>query len=127
MNRRSFIFFTDTSNGKVVDLSCETLYMHIMDIQTASSIAKMGQSTVDGNNWVSDEPAAYLATSSIETLFRDLQFQLSSCKKLRVFDSSWVLTGLIKNEMETLMANFRELGGEIEFVNNADKLNTVSN
>ena len=127
VNRRDFILCRATSSGKIVEISCETLYMHIMDIQTASRVSRLKVSGENKNTWMSDEPSLYFDTGSVESLFCDLQSQVNNCKKIRLLNTSWIVNGLFRDKMETLLANFRELGGEIEIDNNVNKLSTVPN
>lgn len=126
MNRRNFIFLTKNSNRQVVELSCETLYMHYMDILTANSIRESRTSAMRGDDWLPGEFPEPLSTYGIENYFSDLQSQLSGYKKLRLLDSSWIIAGLFKDKIDALLHAYRELGGELEIVNNIEKLNAES-
>lgn len=124
VNRREFIFFKNRSNGKeVIELSCETLYMQFMDIETAGSIFEEETKSINENSWLSDEPPVQLTINSTDDFFDDLQAQLSGCKKLRLLDSSWIVVGKFKEKIEYLLYVYETSGGEIEFVNKLDKLN----
>lgn len=107
-------------------LSCETLYMHIMDIQTASSISNMGASSASASSWVSDEPSAYYESCSIDSFFCDLQFRLRNCKQLRLLESNWVFSGALRTRVESLLAKFTSDGGKIEVVNRIVEKKAVS-
>lgn len=126
MNRRNFIFLTKNSNRQVVELSCETLYMHYMDILTANSIRESTTSAMRGDEWLSGEFPESQTTYGIEDYFSDLQSQLSGYKKLRLLDSNWIIAGHFKDKIDALLHAYRELGGELEIINNIEKLNAES-
>ena len=130
MNRRDFLLLRTEPRGletmpRVVQLSCEQLYMRCLDTQVTgeprdesadsgapSAAPALGCGSAETALW-GGEPPARFAERTPQHLFEQLDRELREVEVLRVVDSQW-LVGDLRREFEHLMASFRARGGRVE-------------
>src|SRR5258708_7822201 len=81
MNRRDFLLFKRATGQPIAELSCQRLYMRVVDAQLAS--AQVGDYEGDG------EPPAVFETRTTEQVFADLERDLREVDFVRVLDAEW--------------------------------------
>jgi len=123
MNRRDFIFLKNSDKGKVLELSCESLYMQFLDIQTADRVYEDGADTTDPSSCLSSELPTQLTTHKVECFFGDLHAQLRNCSNLRLLDPGWIVAGDFGNKIEVLLRAYKASGGIVEIINRIDQTN----
>jgi hypothetical protein len=111
MNRREFLLLRTAPRGRVVELSCERLYMRCLDTQVTGWRHHGSAESTESSPW-GGEPAARFAERTPQQLFEELDRELRDVDVLRVVDSQW-LAGDLRREFDTLMAGFRARGGRV--------------
>jgi len=125
MNRRDFFLFRTEGSDKILEVSCQTLYMHYTDIQTASRVGAVEEGNIVGAEWWSGEPPAQRLASSVDEFFQDLEQALAKVNKVRLVDTVWLVAGQFRTRIETILFAHCERGGELEYLDNQNKKNKV--
>ena len=113
MNRRDFLLLRTQGSDRVLELSCERLYMQYVDAQ---SVAKRRGEEIDGMTeapWWVGEPPTSMDGPDAEGLFRELQSDLADADVLQVRDREWLVTGDFRDRLEALLGGFRARGGRV--------------
>lgn len=117
MNRRDFLLLRAEPRGsdtmpRVVELSCERLYMRWLDTQATGGQPDELADSAERSLW-GGEPPARFAERTPQHLFEQLDRELQTVEVLRVVDSQW-LVGHLRRDFDNLMASFRARGGRVE-------------
>jgi len=119
MNRRDFLSLTTSDSKRIVELSCERLYMRYVDAR--SGIGRAGESqAVDTNArpW-EGEPPIEIETPTTRELFAALEQELAGADVLRVRAADWLTSAEFGREVEAQVEAFRRRGGRVEFADAA--------
>jgi hypothetical protein len=111
MNRRDFLLFRTAAGKRVLQVSCERLYMRAVDSAAAGS--PDGIAPQDG--WL-EEPPRVVALPTVDDLFDDLGSALRNADVLRLLNPEWLASAELKYRFENAIADFRACGGVIETV-----------
>jgi hypothetical protein len=114
MNRRDFLFFRTEQQRRVVELSCERLYMRYLDAQSTLGPREDADSCRD-EPW-GGEPPAVFDLRTTEQLFAELQHDLNAADILRVAELNWLACEPLRRHVETLIASFRARGGRVQLI-----------
>jgi hypothetical protein len=106
MNRRDFIFLKREPTRRIAELSCERLYMRVVDTQLVS--AQSGDEPGEG------EPPAVFETPTTEQVFADLERDLRGVDLVRVVGAEWLVAPELKGRLESVLRAFRAAGGRVE-------------
>lgn len=114
MNRRAFLRLTVKGRERVLELSCERLYMRYVD-------ARAGVGSADAREellaylpaWEGEPPLAVASETSGE-LFEELERRLSGVEVLRVIGPEWLAGEDFRREVESRIEAFRRRGGRVE-------------
>ena len=110
MNRRDFLFFKREPARRIAELSCEQLYMRVVDTQLVS--ARTGglprDEPFDG------EPPAVFDARTTEQVFADLERDLRGVDLVRVVGAEWLASPELKGRLESVLRTFRAAGGCVE-------------
>jgi len=106
MNRRDFLLFKPATGRRIAELSCERLYMRVIDTQLVS--ARAGDEQSDG------EPPAVFETRTTEQVFADLERDLRDVDLVRVIGAEWLGSPELKRRLDAVLSAFRAAGGHIE-------------
>jgi hypothetical protein len=115
MNRRDFLSLSTSDSKRILELSCERLYMRYVDAN--AGIGRPAQSpTVDINPraW-EGEPPNEMETPTAMELFDTLERELAAADVLRVRDADWLSSEAFGQEVEARVQAFRRRGGKVEF------------
>jgi hypothetical protein len=107
MNRRDFLFFKPGSTRRIAELSCERLYMRVVDTQLVS--ARTGDEPGDG------EPPAVFETRTTEQVFADLGHDLAGVHLVRVVGAEWLGSPELQGRLEAVLSAVRAAGGHIDY------------
>ena len=110
MNRRDLLLLKPTSNTRVFELACASLYMRYLRTQTPSAPA-----TVLDDYWLG-EPELQLASPNARELFEGLQRDLAGADLLRVVEPQWLADAELRQGVDALVARFKASGGRVEIV-----------
>ena len=110
MNRRDFLLFRREHEERIVELSCQRLYMRCLDAQITGV-----EPTEDGDvldPWA-NEPAAVLEQRTAAQIFEEIAFGLSEADVLKLVDREWIRDPEMNARLETLIADFTGRGGRV--------------
>lgn len=107
MNRRDFLFFKSGTTRRIAELSCERLYMRVVDAQRVS--ARTRDEPGDG------EPPAVFETRTTEQVFADLERDLVGVHLVRVVGVGWLASPELQGRLEAVLGAVRGAGGQIEY------------
>jgi hypothetical protein len=111
LNRRDFLRLTVRGKERVLELSCEGLYMRYVD-------ARAGVGTGDvldpyAVDWDGEPPLDIVVPTTGE-LFAELDRRLSGVQVLRVIGREWLSGDEFRREVESRIEAFRVRGGRVE-------------
>jgi hypothetical protein len=106
MNRREFLFFRAGTTRRIAELSCERLFMRVVDTQRVS--AQTDDEQTDG------EPSAVFEAHTTEQVFADLEHDLHGVDIVRVVGSEWLGDPDLKARLADVLRAFQAAGGQIE-------------
>lgn len=112
MNRRSFLLLKTKGRERVLDLSCERLFMRWADARSRAGSAVAAEPGVHGA-W-EGEPPSDLVTQSVDDVLAELDRGLSEADVLRVVDREWLSDTTFREAVERRIAAFRDRGGRVE-------------
>jgi len=110
MNRRDFLSFKREPARRIAELSCERLYMRVVDTQLVS--ARTGD--LSGVEPFEGEPPAVFDTRTTEQVFADLERDLRGADLVRVVGAEWLASPELKGRLESVLRAFRAAGGRVE-------------
>ena len=105
MNRRDFLFFRTAGTRRIVELSCERLYMRCLDVQLPNAPAD--------EPWIG-EPPRVVSGRTMTALFQDLERDLEGVDVLRLVDMRWLASEDLRRQLEAVLGAFRARGGRVE-------------
>ena len=108
MNRREFLLFKKVRGQRVAELSCERLFMRVVDSQLPRG------STVgpDDRPWVG-EPPRVVDEITTDELFADLERGLRGVDVVRVVDAAWLTSAELRQRLNSVLDGFRAGGGHV--------------
>jgi hypothetical protein len=112
-NRRDFLLFRTPAGRRVLELSCERLYMRCLDAQSASAIGR--SDLLDGTpDFWEGEPPRIIDEPSIDDLFHDLERDLRDVDVLRLVDTQWLASERLNRRFGDIVGGFQRRGGLVE-------------
>ena len=114
MHRRDFLLLRTEGTTRVLELSCERLYMRYLDAVATAGQGGARADSWDGDPWEGERPAVVDAPTPAE-LFRDVDHRLQDAHVLRVLGRSWLVGDELKQRVDQLLDSFRARGGRVEF------------
>jgi hypothetical protein len=107
MNRRDFLRFKSVGQRRVAELSCERLYMRVVDAQRVSASS-------DGADRWDGEPAPVFDVSTTDELFAGLDRELRDAQVIRVIAAEWLASGDLRARLDAVLDAFRARGGRVD-------------
>lgn len=111
MNRRDFLLFRRECEARVVELSCQRLYMRCLDARMTGA-----EPTEDGeapDPW-GHEPAAVLERRTSEQIFQEIAYGLDQADVLKLVDREWIRDSDLSARLDRVIAAFTARGGCVE-------------
>ena len=111
MNRRDFLLFRREREERIVELSCQRLFMRCLDAQMTGP-----EPTEDGDapdRW-NHEPPAILERRTAAQIFDEIAFGLSEADVLKLVDREWIRDPAINARLDALVADFTARGGRVD-------------
>jgi hypothetical protein len=112
MNRRAFLLLKTKGRERVMELSCERLYMRWSDARSRAG-AGVGVADAHEPGW-DGEPPSELVTETVDALLGELDRGLAGADALRITDEGWLSDPAFRSELESRVEAFRERGGRVE-------------
>jgi len=114
MNRRQFLRLTVKGRERVLELSCERLYMQWVDARAGLGMDEpSSESEPHAPDW-DGEPPLDIIVPSTEELFAELERRLSDAHVLKVVGREWLAGEDFRSEVESHIEAFRRRGGRVE-------------
>ena len=110
MNRRDFLSLKVERRVRVAELSCERLYMLLLDSELTGASPADG----DAEGWCSGEPAAVYQRRSAVDLFEQIDRDLTDVDVLRITDREWFNAGGLASHLDRVVSQFRRRGGHVD-------------
>ena len=116
INRREFLTLTTRGSKRILELSCERLYMRYVDARSGVG-RPSGDARESGKSWHSwdGEPPTKIAVPTTGELFEDLEREFAAADVLRIRDRSWLGGEEFGPAVEARVEAFRRRGGSVEF------------
>ncbi len=108
MNRRDFLLLRTEGGTKIVELSCERLYMQYVNAQMPTPPPHI-------TDVEEGEPSARFETRAPRQLFDDLVKELADVDVLRVTKTEWLTVEDFRREVDRLTATICARGGRVEY------------
>jgi hypothetical protein len=105
MNRRDFLLFKPGTR-RIAELSCERLFMRVVDTQRVSATAD--------DELPEGEPPAVFEPRTADQVFADLARDLDGVDLVRVTGSEWLGDAELKGRLDAVLGAFRAAGGRVE-------------
>jgi len=115
MDRRAFLRLTVRGKERVLDLSCERLYMRWVDAQARVGTGALADDAGAGAAvpWGGEPPLEVVAQTTDE-LLAELDGRLRSAHVLRVRGREWLAAAEFRGAVESRIDAFRRRGGRLE-------------
>jgi hypothetical protein len=116
MNRRDFLLFRTRGGNRVVELSCERLYMRCVDAQVTSATTPGREGLEDSwkDGWGEGEPPRVVHERTLDEIFQDLEEDLGDADVVCLVDTRWLASEELKERLDTTLSRFRARGGHVE-------------
>jgi hypothetical protein len=111
LSRRDFLRLRRSERGKVLELSCRTLFMRCSD---AAAPASAPAGPDDDAHTAMGEPPARLQRRSANELIDALEEELRDVQTLRLIDPEWLDSIQGAARVEAVIDEFRLRGGLVE-------------
>ena len=115
MNRRDFLTLRTRGENRVVELSCERLYMRYADARSGAGGWEPPPPIGAVQQAWEGEPPTELRTQTTSELFEILERELAQADVLKVLDYDWVMGDEFGPAGEARVEAFRDRGGRVEF------------
>lgn len=110
MDRRAFLRLTVRGRERVLDLSCERLYMRWVDARAGGAAPAAAPASTE---WAG-EPPLDVVVPTREELLAELERRLTDVQVLRVSGREWLAAGDFRRDVEARIEAFRRRGGRVE-------------
>jgi hypothetical protein len=110
MNRREFLTFTSERRLRIVELSCERLYMHVLDAQLTCEPCR--QTDANGS-WCGEPPAVFERRTPAQ-LFDEIDRDVTGADVLRIVGAGWLASDALRGRLDGIVDRLRAAGGRVE-------------
>lgn len=112
LSRRDFLRLHVSEGKRVLELSCERLFMRYHDAQSGAGRRQVSNHD-DLTPWT--QPSTGFDTPTPDELFAELERQLAEADELRVLEPDWLNGGVFGREVGARVEAFEQRGGEVAF------------
>ena len=117
ISRRAFFTLRGRASKRVLELSCERLYMRYVDARAAIGRAQAADRIETRPRAHAGEPALAVEAPTVDALFASLENELAQAQVLVVLESEWLTSRDFGRELEPRIEAFRKRGGEVRLGN----------
>lgn len=107
VSRRDFLRLRTTEQGRILDVSCQMLFMRCSDASIEIPSPEDYEQSVG-------EPPAVLTRRTTEEIFDSLERELLGVQVLRLLDPEWLENISAGKRMSDIIAAFHARGGRVE-------------
>jgi hypothetical protein len=110
MNRRDFLLLRRERELRVVEISCQRLYMRYLDTLITGAEPTEGDAP---DRW-GGEPAAVLDKRTPSQLFEQIALDLQEADVVRLSGPEWIKEGELSDGLDRVVGEFKKRGGRVE-------------
>jgi hypothetical protein len=114
MDRRDFLLMKTKGRQRVLELSCERLYMRWADARSGAGGVGTGEGPMDETQSWEGEPPTEIVTTTTGGLLGELDRELARADVLRVLGRDWLSDADFRSDVESRVQAFRAHGGRVE-------------
>ncbi len=110
MTRRDFLRLRLERGARIVELSCERLFMRAVDSRVPAALT-------EPDDRPGGEPPRAVAPRPIEQLIDEVERETADADVLRIAGAGWLASDrLLEEQVNALIASFEARGGLVEYV-----------
>jgi len=113
VSRRDFLRLRPTARGRLLEISCRTLFMRCSDAGL-----EPGTST-DYEPWM-EEPSALIRREPAERILSRIEHELNDARIVRLLEPEWLSSLAGGARLQSALAAFRKRGGILEYSPGSD-------
>jgi hypothetical protein len=121
MDRRAFFSVVRRGRLRVLELSCERLYVRWIDARGRPRAATADEDVP----LAAGEPPTRIAAETTADLFEELDRRLANADVVRVVDREWLQEDELRRRVDAALAAFERRGGRVEHGRAASSLSRV--
>lgn len=114
MKRRDFLLLRTEGTLRVMELSCQQLYVYYRDCLAEMALSRQQCGSLQGSEWWQGEPTLSVKNTDINALFSDLARQLTAIDYLLLIDSEWLKDAELNKHMNNVLREFKKRGGVVQ-------------
>ena len=112
MNRRDFLLLRRVPSSRIVELSCQQLYMRYLDTQVTGD-RREADGDAAPDPW-GGEPSAVFEERTFADVLRAIESGLRDSDVVRLNESAWLACDEVKRGLDEVLETFRARGGRVE-------------
>jgi hypothetical protein len=112
MNRRDFLLLRRVPSSRIVELSCQQLYMRYLDSQVTGDRRDVDADTTP-DPW-GGEPQPVFEERTFADVLRSIEDGLRDADIVRLNESAWLACEDVRQGLDGVLEKFRARGGRVE-------------
>jgi hypothetical protein len=111
LDRRAFLRLATRGRERVLEVSCERLYVRWVDARPTESVTDL----IGDSGWLESpgEPPSQVVAPTRDELLRQLDASLAGAHAVRLIEPEWLADANLRREVNARVARFREKGGRL--------------
>ena len=118
VSRRDFLTLRTNGTKRILELSCEPLFMRYVDACSAVGTRGGGEASAAVGSTVFGEPRTDIDLPSVRVLFAELEGKLCDADVLRVTGQEWLADADFGRRVSAYIDGFVSRGGRVEYGRN---------
>ena len=113
MNRRDFLLLRRAPSSRIVELSCQQLYVRYLDTKITGGAGDRQEADAAPHAW-GGEPAPVFEERTFADVLRSIEDGLRDADVVRLNESAWLACEDVKLGLDRVLDAFRARGGRVE-------------
>jgi hypothetical protein len=113
MNRRDFLLLRRVPSSRIVELSCQQLYVRYLDTKITGGTADRREADAAPDPWGGEPPPVFEERTFADVL-RSIEDGLRDADVVRLNESAWLACEDVKRGLDAVLEKFRARGGRVE-------------
>ena len=115
VSRRDFLTLRTSGTKRVLELSCEPLFMRYVDACSSVGVRGGGDASAADSFTVFGEPQTDIDLPTVQALFAELEGKLCDADVLRVMGREWLSDADFGRRVSACIDGFVSRGGRVEY------------
>lgn len=115
VSRRDFLTLQTSGTKRVIELSCEPLFMRYADACSSVGARGGGEASAAVSSTVFGEPQTDIDLPTVQALFAELEGKLCDADVLRVMGHEWLSDAEFGRRVSACIDGFVSRGGRVEY------------